>query len=85
MVLRRAAPLQATMDAQIETVIVHSATAKKQGITSGDAVSVSQGGEGITLGVLVDDAVPEHCVFVPMGVGGAALGSAYGNIEISKV
>ena len=85
MVVRRAAPLQATDDANIKTVIMHSATAKKQGVANGDNVSVNQNGDSVNILLTVDDAVPENCVFVPMGVGGAALGSAYGSIEISKV
>ncbi|MFO7602399.1 MAG: NADH-quinone oxidoreductase subunit NuoG [Gammaproteobacteria bacterium] len=85
MLVRRAAPLQATADAQIDTAIVHSATARQQGVADGDMVSVRQGGDALTIRLAVDDAVPEHCVFLPMGVGGAVLGSAYGTIEISKV
>lgn len=85
MVVRRAAPLQATDDAQIAAAIVHSATAKKQGVANGDTASVSQEGGSINISVIVDDAVPENCVFLPMGVGGAVLGNPYGSIEITKV
>ncbi len=85
MVVRRSAPLQATADAQIETAIVHSVTAKQQGLVAGDTVRVSQGGESVTISIAVADAVPENCVFLPMGVGGAVLGDAYGSIELAKV
>lgn len=84
MVVRRAAPLQATDDAQIDIAIVHSATAKQQGVTDGEMISVKQEGEAVSLTLAVDDAVPENCVFLPMGVGGTALGDAYGQIEIAK-
>lgn len=81
--VRRAQPLQATMDAIVAAVYLNPRTAADQQVTENTRVSVHQGGMHAGLPVVIDTGVPDGCVFIPAGVvGSTGLGEAYGPVEL---
>ena len=83
--VRRAQPLQATQDAITAAAYINSKTASQQGLAANTVVQVAQGEYCAQLAVVIDEGVPDQCVFIPAGVdGNQALGDAYGSIELQQ-
>jgi NADH-quinone oxidoreductase subunit G len=83
--VRRSAPLQATVDAQSALARVAPALAARLGIADGDRVTVGQGDGGGSFPVARDDRVPDGCVWLPAGVPGTeGLGAAFGELSVAR-
>jgi len=83
--VRRSKPLQATGDAIAAAVYINSKTASRQGLAAKDVVQVVQAQYHAQLPVVIDEGVPDQCVFIPAGVQGSqSLGDAYGSVEIQQ-
>ncbi len=84
MIVRRAAPLQATPDAGPAVAALSPAQAQKEGLQDGGRVRVRQGEGEAVLEVVVTDAVANGCVWIPAGVPGSeTLGPAFGPVELA--
>ncbi|MCB1738940.1 MAG: NADH-quinone oxidoreductase subunit G, partial [Gammaproteobacteria bacterium] len=84
-IVRRSAPLQATVDARFRGVTVNPALAKSLGAAMGDTVRVRQGQCEATFELVVSESVADGCVQLPAGLSETVgLGSAYGAIELSS-
>ena len=84
-VVRRSAPLQATADAAIPQVRMHSDELKKLGVQSGDVVKVSQGQGSVKLFAVADDKLPKGVVRVATGhPATVALGAMFGTITVER-
>jgi NADH-quinone oxidoreductase subunit G len=84
--VRRAASLQQTTDAQAPKAVLSAALAEKLGISNGDAVRVVQGKAGVTLMAAIDAKLPANVVRVAAAhVSTAALGAMFGAISVEKV
>jgi NADH-quinone oxidoreductase subunit G len=82
-VVRRSAPLQATADAAIPQVWLHSDELKKLGLQAGTAVKISQGRNGVKLIAAADDKLPKGVARVAAGhAATAALGAMFGTIIV---
>jgi NADH-quinone oxidoreductase subunit G len=82
-VVRRSAPLQKTGDADPGIVRVNRKLADKLGFSDVSRVLVKQDGLQSSMGITVDDAIPDGCVWVPAANNGsAALGPMYGPVEL---
>jgi NADH-quinone oxidoreductase subunit G len=83
--VRRARPLQQTPDVINAAAYLNSGTAEKHDVSNGDQVQVVQNGRSVILPVVIDEGVPEDCVFIPQAVPGTEeLGAAYGVVELNK-
>ncbi len=83
--VRRSKPLQATRDVITAAVYLNSTTASRQGLAANEVVRVTQGGFHAQLPVVIDEGVPNQCVFIPAGVeGNQMLGDAYGSVELQQ-
>jgi NADH-quinone oxidoreductase subunit G len=83
--VRRSQPLQNTDDAGQSAIYVNQLTADAAGLTEGESATARQGEFSVNLSVVVDDAVPEQCVLVPLGLTGTEyLSQGYGAIELAK-
>ncbi len=81
--VRRAIPLQETTDAIVAAVYLNSETAGKQRVSDGQQVNVQQGAVRAELQVVIDEGVPDNCVFIPIGVEHSTeLGAAFGSVEL---
>jgi len=84
--VRRATALQQTPDMQAaQSVAVGSALAQRLKLDVGVQVTVRQGGACAVFPVMIDDGVPDGCVWVPVGLSGSAeLGPLFGPVELEK-
>ncbi|MDX1823097.1 MAG: NADH-quinone oxidoreductase subunit NuoG [Thiohalomonadales bacterium] len=83
--VRRSKPLQATHDVITAAVYLNTTTASRQGIAANETVRVVQGTFQTQLPVVIDEGVPDQCIFIPSGVNGnQSLGDAYGSVEIQQ-
>ncbi|MFO8024090.1 NADH-quinone oxidoreductase subunit NuoG [Thiohalophilus sp.] len=83
--VRRARPLQDTADAIAAAAYMNEQTALDNGILEADSVLVRQDGGEARLPLVIDEAVPAHCILIPYGVPGSeTLGLAYGPIELQQ-
>jgi len=84
--VRRSKPLQATGDTIAAAAYINSKTASQQGVVANDVVSVVQAQYQAQLPVVIDEGVPDKCVFIPAGVQDSqSLGDAYGSVELQQV
>ena len=81
-VVRRSAPLQATVHAQVPAARVHPNTLAKLGIQTGTATA-KQGGAVLKVDVTADADVPENVVYLPLHSDNAALGALMDTIELT--
>ena len=81
-VVRRSAPLQATVHAQVPAARVHPNTLSKLGIQTGTATA-KQGGAVLKVDVTADAGVPENVVYLPLHSDNAALGALMDTIELT--
>ncbi|MFP4683560.1 MAG: molybdopterin dinucleotide binding domain-containing protein, partial [Ectothiorhodospira sp.] len=85
--VRRAAPLQATEDARDGGMArIHPDQARALGLEQAGEVVVRQDGQSARLPLVLDEAIPEGCVWVPVGVAATRnLGRSCGAVELNKV
>ncbi|HEC29630.1 MAG TPA: NADH-quinone oxidoreductase subunit G [Gammaproteobacteria bacterium] len=82
-VVRRATALQATHDALEQGARIHSGLADKLGLGDADKVLVSQGGDRVSVPLVIDDGIPEDCVWLPIGTpAGVNLSSLFASLEM---
>ncbi len=85
-VVRRSPPLQETTDHIVGALYLNRATADRLGLSEADTVQASQDGHTATLPLVIDEGVPDDCVFIPQGVPGSdSLGAACGPVALQKV
>lgn len=81
--VRRARPLQQTPDVINAAVYMNSQTAAANDLHDAMQVVVKQNHYQGTLNIVLDEGVPDGCVFIPQAVSGTeTLGPAYGQIEL---
>ncbi len=84
-VVRRSAPLQATVDAATPQAWLHGDELKKLGAEAGALVKVSQGQGSVNLIAAADDKLPRGVVRVAAGhATTAALGAMFGTITVER-
>ncbi|MDX1811001.1 MAG: NADH-quinone oxidoreductase subunit NuoG [Gammaproteobacteria bacterium] len=85
-VVRRAPALQATADAKRDrTARMNSETAKANGLAENDTVNISQSDNEVDVTVMIDDAVANNCVLIPMGTEiSAQLGGQNSTMTLTK-
>jgi len=82
-VVRRAASLQKTIDAQSLCVRMNTAEAGRLGVTTAATVTVKQGDSCAELNLVIDDSIPDASVWIPMAVqGNDLLGAAFAEVAI---
>ena len=69
-VLRRAASLQQTVDAQSLCVRLNSDEAERLGVSAASTVTVKQGDSSAVLELVIDESIPDASAWIPMAVEG---------------
>jgi NADH-quinone oxidoreductase subunit G len=84
--VRRAASLQATPDAELARKLrMNILQADECGVLGADTVRVIQGERSVTIGLEIDDRVPKGCVWLHTGIDETAgLGAGFGCVEVQK-
>jgi NADH-quinone oxidoreductase subunit G len=83
--VRRARALQSTPDAWRAGLRVNAAVAASFALAGGDTATLRQGAAASTLPVVVDERVPDGCVWLPSGVPGTeSLAAAFGHVSLEK-
>nr|VFJ47719.1 MAG: NADH dehydrogenase subunit G [Candidatus Kentron sp. DK] len=83
--VRRAASLQQTPDAAPSAIRINRKLAGQLRIREGESVSATQEGFRKTLPVIIDDRVPDDCVWLPAGgADSMGLGGRFGEIALSR-
>lgn len=83
--VRRALPLQGTIDAQIAMAVMNSATARQCGVSSDDEITLVQEGNRVVLPLVVDEGIADDCVIVPTALDVTrTLGACFGTVEIAR-
>lgn len=87
--VRRSQPLQKSYDGKQAFAVLGGVEWERLGLTDGDHLALSQesadGAGRVTLPVLRDDGVPEHCVWVPAGIPETRqLGDLFGPIDVER-
>ncbi len=81
---RRATALQKTQDAQVESVRINSALAKKLKLEDGQIVKIEQAEHSVSASLKVDDRITDTCVYLAAGTQIAkSLGGGFDSIELS--
>ncbi|NOY67095.1 MAG: NADH-quinone oxidoreductase subunit G [Gammaproteobacteria bacterium] len=81
--VRRAGALQNTKDANQTGLRINSLLASKLKLDEVEKVLVRQSGEGTSMTLIIDDGIPDDCVWVPMATPESAkLGSVFATIEL---
>ncbi|HEB82474.1 MAG TPA: NADH dehydrogenase (quinone) subunit G [Gammaproteobacteria bacterium] len=84
-IVRRAASLQQTVDAQTLCARINAAAATLLDLDEVSEVEVSQDGQSMTMPLVIDDSIPDHCVWVATAMeGNDSLGAAFAPISIEK-
>ncbi|MDQ7015204.1 MAG: NADH-quinone oxidoreductase subunit NuoG [Gammaproteobacteria bacterium] len=84
--VRRATALQATVDADVEAVVINTAEAKRLALDSAETVKVTQVTGSVELPLRLDDSIPIGSAWLPTGIVAAeSLGSLYATVELEKV
>ncbi len=82
-IVRRAASLQKTVDAQTMCVRFNSAEAERLGVTAASTITVKQGDNSASLALIIDETVPDACAWIPLAVeGNDVLGPAFAVVSI---
>lgn len=85
-IVRRSGSLQKTVDAQRLCVRLNTAEADRLGVAAAAAVTVKQGDTSTTLSLVIDDTIPDSCVWIPSAVeGNDLLGAAFQEVSIEGV
>jgi NADH-quinone oxidoreductase subunit G len=84
--VRRATQLQKTTDAQQNAVRINSKQAVVSGVADADKVKVKQGDVHSYLRLIIDEAIPDDCVWISAAMHDTlSLGPVFGSIELEKV
>jgi NADH-quinone oxidoreductase subunit G len=84
-IVRRAEALQKTADAIPAAAYAHETVAVALELTAGEQVNVRQGGQALSLPLMIDNRVAPGCVWIPAGVvGSVGLGANGASIEITR-
>ncbi len=82
-VVRRAKALQKTHDANETEARMHPSLATRLGLIDAKKILVSQGGDGVSMSFIMDEGIPENCVWVPAATTHSAqLASLFAPIEV---
>ncbi|HEY3486818.1 MAG TPA: molybdopterin-dependent oxidoreductase, partial [Gammaproteobacteria bacterium] len=83
-VVRRALPLQETVDAKSsQQAVVHPDTARQLHLTENSNVRIHQTGVAAEFVLRIEDSVAPGCIWTPLGILGAqTLGAAYAVVEL---
>ncbi len=85
-VVRRAASLQKTVDAQSLCVRLNSAEAERLGVSAASTVTVKQGDNSAVLELVIDESIPDASAWIPMAVeGNDVLGSVSSAVSIEAM
>jgi NADH-quinone oxidoreductase subunit G len=80
---RRARALQETVDGRVVVAQLNPGQAKRLGLDRHERVRVLQGGADAVLSLVLDEQVPEGCVWIPSGTSATAgLGPAFGAVKL---
>ena len=83
---RRAHALQLTPDAWAGELRMHPEAAASLGLADDATVRVSQGEASAEFAVVLDEAVPQGCIWLPTAVPGTeTLGAGFGPVSIEQV
>ncbi len=83
--VRRASALQQTPDAQPAAITICTKLAQRLGLEEAAQACVRQGTGQAVLPLVIDDSVPDGCVWVSAGLSGSAvLGPMFGAVELEK-
>jgi NADH-quinone oxidoreductase subunit G len=83
--VRRAAPLQATADADLWQIRLNSATAGKLGLTTAVEAKLIQDGVEVVLPLLLDERLPDSAVYLPAGLSATVgLGGGFAAVELTS-
>ncbi len=83
--VRHAAALQQTKDAEPAVIRINSSEARKLGMEDVDSATVKQNGSQAHLPLQIDDRVPDGCVWVPAALAGTEmLGQQFGELTLEK-
>lgn len=81
--VRRSQPLQQTSDTISGAVYMNQATAKQLELNGASQATVKQGFYDATLSVVIDEAIADNCVMIPMATDASRrLGDGYGAVEV---
>jgi NADH-quinone oxidoreductase subunit G len=81
--VRRAAPLQATRDADVAQIRANAATLAAAGLAGASEARLRQGGHEVVLPLVADERLPDNAVFLPAGVvESAGLGGSFSAVEL---
>ncbi len=69
-IVRRAASLQKTVDAQTMCVRLNSAEAERLGVSTATTVTVKQADSSIVLSLVIDDSIPDDSAWIPSALEG---------------
>ncbi len=83
--VRRAAPLQATADADLWQIRINSATAEKTGLSSAVEAKLTQGAGEVVLPLLIDERMPDNAVYLPAGLSATVgLGGGFASVDLTN-
>ncbi len=83
--VRRAKALQQTKDAGEGVLRLHPKEAGRQGLGSADSALIKQNGYQATLPVVLDESIPEGCVWISTGLRSTSmLGQPFGEVTVEK-
>ena len=85
-VVRRAASLQKTVDAQTMCVRLNSSEAERLGVNTATTVTVKQGDNSAALTLVIDESIPDSSAWIPSALeGNDQLGAAFSVVTIEAV
>ncbi len=85
-VVRRAASLQKTVDAQTMCVRLNSSEAERLGVSTATTVTVKQGDNSIALTLVIDDGIPDGSAWIPSALeDNNLLGVAFAEVTIEAI
>ena len=85
-VVRRAASLQKTVDAQTLCVRLNSAEAERHGVSTATSVTVKQGDNSMALALVIDDSIPDNSAWIPSALeGDNLLDVAFAEVTIEAI
>ena len=69
--VRRATPLQLTRDARVQAAFINERQAAALQVAEGDQIHARQRHEMVKLPVVIDNRIPDGCVYIPSGIPGS--------------
>jgi NADH-quinone oxidoreductase subunit G len=85
-VVRRAASLQKTVDAQTMCVRLNSSEAERLGVSTATSVTVKQGDNSADLTLVIDDSIPDGSAWIPSALeDNGLLGVAFAEATIETI